>query len=141
MGLWPVQYLAQRARPPLFAPGQTLELGQMPKVAQYEQAWFASALRELREERGWSVAELADRVAASGHRGRVSAEYVRKLERGARVPSLRALAALLAAFGMTRAELEARFEPRPGVPEGVPEAVAGSLAAPSAPPPPAPAWS
>jgi transcriptional regulator with XRE-family HTH domain len=82
----------------------------MPKVDTYDAPWFASALRELREARRWSVEDLAHAVAAhTGGRARVSSEYVRKLERGDRVPSLQALDALLGTFGMTQHELEARF--------------------------------
>ena len=87
----------------------------MPKVDTYDRPWFAGALRELREARRWSVEDLAQAVAAhTGGRGRVSSEYVRKLERGDRVPSMQALGALLGTFGLTQHELEARFAPGPG---------------------------
>ena len=110
----------------------------MPKVDTYDRPWLAGALRELREARGWSVEDLAEAVAAhTGGRGRVSSEYVRKLERGDRVPSMQALGALLGTFGLTQHELEARFAPGPG---------AQALAAGAAPPPPPamaapPTWS
>ena len=100
----------------------------MPKVDTYDRPWFAGALRELREARQWSVEDLAEAVAAhTGGRGRVSSEYVRKLERGDRVPSMQALGALLGTFGLTQHELEARFAPGPG---------AQALMAGAAPPPP-----
>ena len=103
----------------------------MPKVDTYDRPWFASALRELREARRWSVEDLAQAVAAhTGGRGRVSSEYVRKLERGDRVPSLQALDALLGTFGLTQHELEARFAPGPGARRR------SAPARPRAPPPP-----
>ena len=110
----------------------------MPKVDTYDRPWFAGALRELREARRWSVEDLAEAVAAhTGGRGRVSSEYVRKLERGDRVPSMQALGALLGTFGLTQHELEARFAPGPG---------AQALMAAAAPPAPTamaapPTWS
>jgi len=103
----------------------------MPKVDMYDRPWFAGALRELREARRWSVEDLAQAVAAhTGGRGRVSSEYVRKLERGDRVPSMQALGALLGTFGLTQHELEARFAPGFGA-----QALSAG-AAPAAPPPP-----
>lgn len=89
----------------------------MPRVSTYRKSWLSSALRELREERGWSRQDFADVVAeGAGEHGKasaVSAEYVRKLERGARQPSIKALEQMLTAFGLTRSQLEARFDPQP----------------------------
>ncbi len=59
---------------------------------------FGKRLRALREERGWSQEEFADRAGL--HR-----TYVSAVERGVRNPTLSVLERLAKAFGITMAEL------------------------------------
>lgn len=60
--------------------------------------YFGQQVRELRTERGWSQAELAE---AAG----TSEEWVRKIERGAKSPSFDTVEAISSALGVTPARL------------------------------------
>jgi len=59
---------------------------------------FGKRLRALREERGWSQEEFADRAGL--HR-----TYVSAVERGVRNPTLSVLERLAKALGVSMAEL------------------------------------
>lgn len=59
---------------------------------------FAARLRELRHERDWSQARLADATA-------MSTNHIAYLELGHGEPSMETLRRLSAAFGMTMSEL------------------------------------
>lgn len=59
---------------------------------------FGKQLRALREERGWSQEEFADRAGL--HR-----TYVSAVERGVRNPTLSVLERLAKAFGIKLSEL------------------------------------
>jgi transcriptional regulator with XRE-family HTH domain len=59
---------------------------------------FGKRLRTLREERGWSQEEFADRAGL--HR-----TYVSAVERGVRNPTLSVLERLAKALGVSMAEL------------------------------------
>jgi len=59
---------------------------------------FGKRLRALREERGWSQEEFADRAGL--HR-----TYVSAVERGVRNPTLTVLERLAKALGVSMAEL------------------------------------
>jgi transcriptional regulator with XRE-family HTH domain len=70
--------------------------------------YFGQQVRELRAERGWSQAELAE---AAG----TSEEWVRRIERGAKSPSFDTVEALSSALRVTPARLFAGYnagEPR-----------------------------
>jgi transcriptional regulator with XRE-family HTH domain len=57
---------------------------------------FAARLRHLRTERGWSQAELAQRIG-----GGIEAKHISVYEQGYRVPAFRMLQRIAAAFGVT----------------------------------------
>ncbi len=59
---------------------------------------FAARLREFREARGWTIAELSRR--AQVHRG-----TIHHLEAGTRAPSFKMVLSLAAALGVTCEEL------------------------------------
>lgn len=59
---------------------------------------FGKRLRQLREERGWSQEEFADRAGL--HR-----TYVSAVERGVRNPTLSVIERLAKAVGVSMAEL------------------------------------
>lgn len=72
--------------------------------------YFGQQVRELRAERGWSQAELAE---AAG----TSEEWVRRIERGARSPSFDTVEAISSALGVPPARLFVGYnahEPRWG---------------------------
>jgi transcriptional regulator with XRE-family HTH domain len=71
------------------------------------EATLAKRLRAEREERGWSLVDLA---ARSG----VSRAMVSKIERGEASPTAALLGRLSAAFGLTMSQLFARMENQPG---------------------------
>jgi transcriptional regulator with XRE-family HTH domain len=71
------------------------------------EAILARNLREERESRGWTLADLA---ARSG----VSRAMISKIERGEASPTAALLGRLSAAFGLTLSRLFARIEDQPG---------------------------
>lgn len=70
---------------------------------------LGARLRELREERGWRLEDLAERTG-------LSRPYLSRLESGERQPSLTALFSVAQAYGVTFPSL---FEPEPEVENGV----------------------
>ena len=70
-------------------------------------AILAARLRQERESRGWTLADLA---ARSG----VSRAMVSKIERGEASPTATLLGRLSAAFGLTLSQLFTRMEDQPG---------------------------
>lgn len=66
-------------------------------------------LAELRKERGWSLRELRDRVAAATGE-RLSISYLSELERAERVPSVDILARLARGYDLTLQQLLAPVE-------------------------------
>lgn len=67
--------------------------------------YFGQQIRDLRAERGWTQAELAE---AAG----TSEEWVRKIERGAKSPSFDTVEAISTALGVTPARLFAGYNAR-----------------------------
>jgi transcriptional regulator with XRE-family HTH domain len=57
---------------------------------------FAARLRHLRTERGWSQAELAQRIGDG-----IEAKHISVYEQGYRVPAFRMLQRIAAAFEVT----------------------------------------
>lgn len=64
---------------------------------------FARVLREVRQEKGLSQEELADRAGL--HR-----TYISQLERGLKTPSLRSIEQIAAALGVPASHLIKRME-------------------------------
>jgi len=64
---------------------------------------FAHVLRQLREERGWSQEQLAERAD-------LNRSYLGEVERGRAVPSIVTVAKLAAALGIQLSSLIARCE-------------------------------
>ena len=64
---------------------------------------FGNAVRQVREERGWSQERLAEHAD-------LNRSYVGDLERGRAMPSLATLTKLAAALGLQPSALVARFE-------------------------------
>ena len=64
---------------------------------------FGSALRQLRDERGWSQEQLAEYAD-------LNRSYVGEVERGIAMPSLATLVKLACALGLRPSALLASFE-------------------------------
>ena len=64
---------------------------------------FGQAVRQLREGRGWSQAELAGRAD-------LNRSYLGEIERGAAMPSLGTAAKLALALELSLADLMSHFE-------------------------------
>ena len=64
---------------------------------------FGNAVRQVREERGWSQERLAEHAD-------LNRSYIGDLERGRAMPSLATLTKLASALGLQPAALVARFE-------------------------------
>ncbi|HPB90000.1 MAG TPA: helix-turn-helix transcriptional regulator [Rugosibacter sp.] len=64
---------------------------------------FAQVLRQLREERGWSQEQLAERAD-------LNRSYLGEVERGCAVPSLLTVDKLASALGVRLSSLIARCE-------------------------------